>query len=106
MHGATADAPPQVFTFPRRPPNADDAKEESSEENSSADERATAAEGAAKPPPSSTSTPVDLNNGNSGDDTSLAAVSGSHAGSDRAVSWSVADAAAVAGSGLGRGFLF
>ena len=90
MHGATADAPPQVFTFPRRPPNAESAKggengreseRESSSDNcdSSADERAT---------PSSSSTA-----NSSSSDTSLAAVSGSHAGSDRAVSWSAKDAA-------------
>ena len=102
MHGATADAPPQVFTFPRRPPNAESAKGGESESESGSgseswsesesvggDQAATAAANA----PSSSSINSDINGVR--DDTSLAAVSGSHAGSDRAVSWSEKDAATV-----------
>ena len=103
MHGATADAPPQVFTFPRRPPNAEGAKDgagasESGSESesergdnaaSAADDERAAVAAAATRSPSSSSKKKDSDINGGGDDTSMAAVSGSHAGSDRAVFWSL-----------------
>lgn len=101
MHGATPDAPPQVYTFPRRPPNAETAKGGESSERGA--DTAAGADGGetsvdeAGPPSSERNDGDDgCSNGDgsgSSDDISLDAVSGSHAGSDRAVSWSVADAA-------------
>ena len=101
MHGATADAPPQIFTFPRRPPNAESTKGgESDGESESSDAyslggRDTSAEDERGAAPCSSSKTSSGGSSSSSRDTSLAAVSGSHAGSDRAVTWSAKDDAAA-----------
>lgn len=94
MHGATSDAPPKVFTFPRRPSNAENAKSgDRSDKNAAAHADGGGGETSAdEARPSSERNSTDTGTGNS-DTTSLDAVSGSHAGSDRAISWSVSNAA-------------
>lgn len=97
MHGATSDAPPQVFTFPRRPTSAvywipkdsegggvaaTAAFAPATDGETSTDDETTAAAPAAA---ASSSALADQKN------TSIDAVSGSHAGSGAAVSWSFAE---------------